>query len=38
MISHFDVSKLGKDGYKILCDDRDFTLPCHFIPIVSVVP
>ena len=30
MISHFDVAKLGKDGYKILCDDRDFTLPCQY--------
>lgn len=27
MISHFDVSKLSKDGYRILVDDRDVTLP-----------
>jgi glutamate dehydrogenase len=27
-ISHFDVSKLSKDGYRILIDDRDVTLPC----------
>jgi glutamate dehydrogenase len=30
MISHFDSSKLGPDGYKILCEDRDFILPCKF--------
>jgi len=27
MISHFDVSKLSKDGYRILCEDLDVTLP-----------
>ncbi|KDE06845.1 glutamate dehydrogenase [Microbotryum lychnidis-dioicae p1A1 Lamole] len=27
MISNFDVSKLSKDGYRILVDDRDITLP-----------
>lgn len=28
MIVHFDVAKLSKDGYKVLCEDRDVTLPC----------
>ena len=37
MISHFDASKLGKDGYKILCDDRDFTLPCQYPLVFSYV-
>lgn len=27
-ISEFDVSKLGKDGYRVLVDDRDLVLPC----------
>lgn len=27
MISNFDVSKLSKEGYRILCEDQDFTLP-----------
>lgn len=28
MISNFDASKLSKDGYRVLVDDRDLTLPC----------
>ncbi|RWA12014.1 hypothetical protein EKO27_g3095 [Xylaria grammica] len=27
MISHFDVSKLSNDGYRVLCDDSNITLP-----------
>ncbi|KAI1268439.1 NAD-specific glutamate dehydrogenase [Xylariaceae sp. FL1019] len=27
MISHFDVAKLSKDGYRVLCDDSNVTLP-----------
>lgn len=27
MISQFDLSKLSKDGYRILCDDSNITLP-----------
>ncbi|KAI0901518.1 NAD-specific glutamate dehydrogenase [Annulohypoxylon nitens] len=27
MISHFDLSKLSKDGYRVLCDDSNVTLP-----------
>ena len=27
MISEFDASKLSKDGYRVLCDDSNFTLP-----------
>lgn len=27
MINHFDVSKLSKDGYRVLCDDSNITLP-----------
>ncbi|KAJ8127942.1 hypothetical protein O1611_g5696 [Lasiodiplodia mahajangana] len=27
MISHFDISKLSKDGYRVLCDDSNLTLP-----------
>jgi len=27
MISHFDISKLSKDGYRVLCDDSNITLP-----------
>lgn len=27
MISNFDVSKLSKDGYRVLCDDTNVTLP-----------
>ncbi|KAI2642764.1 NAD-specific glutamate dehydrogenase [Xylaria nigripes] len=27
MISNFDVSKLSKDGYRVLCDDSNITLP-----------
>ncbi|KAL2156276.1 hypothetical protein VTH82DRAFT_1021 [Thermothelomyces myriococcoides] len=27
MISHFDLSKLSKDGYRVLCDDMNVTLP-----------
>ncbi|KAI0440858.1 NAD-specific glutamate dehydrogenase [Xylaria telfairii] len=27
MISHFDASKLSKDGYRVLCDDSNITLP-----------
>lgn len=27
MISQFDMSKLSKDGYRILCDDLNITLP-----------
>lgn len=27
MISHFDMSKLSKDGYRVLCEDTNVTLP-----------
>lgn len=27
MISQFDMSKLSKDGYRVLCDDSNITLP-----------
>ena len=27
MISNFDASKLSKDGYRVLCEDLDITLP-----------
>ncbi|OAA60511.1 NAD-specific glutamate dehydrogenase [Niveomyces insectorum RCEF 264] len=27
MISQFDLSKLSKDGYRVLCDDSNVTLP-----------
>jgi glutamate dehydrogenase len=27
MIVHFDLSKLSKDGYRVLCDDTNITLP-----------
>jgi len=27
MISHFDASKLSKDGYRVLVEDQDYTLP-----------
>ena len=27
MISHYDVSKLSKDGYRVLCEDSSITLP-----------
>lgn len=27
MISQFDASKLSKDGYRVLCDDSNITLP-----------
>lgn len=27
MISNFDISKLSKDGYRVLCEDNDYTLP-----------
>lgn len=27
MVSEFDVSKLSKDGYRILCEDSNITLP-----------
>ncbi|KAH6661231.1 NAD-specific glutamate dehydrogenase [Truncatella angustata] len=27
MISHYDVSKLSKDGYRVLCDDSNIKLP-----------
>ncbi|ETS83723.1 NAD-specific glutamate dehydrogenase [Pestalotiopsis fici W106-1] len=27
MISHFDISKLSKDGYRVLCDDVNVKLP-----------
>lgn len=27
MISQFDTSKLSKDGYRVLCDDSNITLP-----------
>ncbi|KAJ4304277.1 NAD-dependent glutamate dehydrogenase [Collariella sp. IMI 366227] len=27
MIIHFDLSKLSKDGYRVLCDDMNVTLP-----------
>lgn len=28
MISNFDRSKLGKDGYVVLVEDQDVKLPC----------
>ncbi|KAL0473090.1 Glutamate/Leucine/Phenylalanine/Valine dehydrogenase domain-containing protein [Neurospora intermedia] len=27
MISNFDIAKLSKDGYRVLCDDTNVTLP-----------
>ena len=27
MISHYDISKLSKDGYRVLCEDNNVTLP-----------
>lgn len=27
MVSNFDMSKLSKDGYRVLCDDNNMTLP-----------
>ena len=27
MISHYDMSKLSKDGYRVLCEDNNVTLP-----------
>ncbi|KAL2260281.1 hypothetical protein VTK26DRAFT_5752 [Humicola hyalothermophila] len=27
MIAHFDLSKLSKDGYRVLCEDMNITLP-----------
>ncbi|KAK3333619.1 NAD-specific glutamate dehydrogenase [Cercophora scortea] len=27
MISHFDLSKLSRDGYRVLCEDNNITLP-----------
>lgn len=27
-ISNFDISKLSKDGYRVLVEDRDVVLPC----------
>jgi glutamate dehydrogenase len=27
MIAHFDLSKLSKDGYRVLCEDMNVTLP-----------
>ncbi|KAI0016948.1 NAD-specific glutamate dehydrogenase-like protein [Xylariomycetidae sp. FL0641] len=27
MISHFDASKLSKDGFRVLCDENNITLP-----------
>ncbi|KXX72804.1 NAD-specific glutamate dehydrogenase [Madurella mycetomatis] len=27
MIMHFDMSKLSKDGYRVLCEDMNITLP-----------
>ncbi|KAI1808739.1 NAD-specific glutamate dehydrogenase [Daldinia bambusicola] len=33
MISQFDLSKLSKDGYRVLCDDSNVTLPTgEFVP------
>ncbi|KAH9892917.1 NAD-specific glutamate dehydrogenase-like protein [Xylariomycetidae sp. FL2044] len=33
MISEFDLSKLSKDGYRVLCDDQNITLPSgEFVP------
>jgi glutamate dehydrogenase len=29
MISHFDKSKLSKDGYVVLCEQHDVKLPCE---------
>jgi glutamate dehydrogenase/leucine dehydrogenase len=29
MISNFDKSKLGPDGYVVLVEDQDVTLPCE---------
>lgn len=36
MISNFDRSKLGKDGYVVLVEDQDVKLPCRhcFVPII----
>jgi glutamate dehydrogenase len=28
MVSHFDLSKLSKDGYLVRIEDQDFKLPC----------
>lgn len=28
MISEFDATKLGPEGYRVLVDDRDLVLPC----------
>ncbi len=31
MVANFDKSKLGKDGYLVLCEDQDVKLPCTYI-------
>lgn len=31
MISNFDVKKLSPEGYVVLVDDRDLTLPCKWL-------
>lgn len=30
MVNNFDRSKLSKDGYLVLVDDRDLVLPCLY--------
>jgi glutamate dehydrogenase len=30
MVSHFDKSKLSKDGYIVLCEQHDVKLPCEY--------
>jgi NAD-specific glutamate dehydrogenase len=34
-VSHFDRSKLSKDGYLVRIEDRDTKLPCKFDPVVA---
>jgi hypothetical protein len=31
-VSHFDKTKLGKDGYLVKVEDQDVKLPCPFSP------
>jgi NAD-specific glutamate dehydrogenase len=31
MINDFDPSKLGPGGYRVLVEDKDFSLPCMFL-------
>lgn len=30
-VSHFDMSKIGKDGYLVRVEDQDIKLPCMFM-------